>query len=133
MWVAPIGCTSAYNSSVTVLTISEARASLPEVVTRAADGEEITITRHGQPAAMVVRPDVVRSRPGVEVVLADVHDLARALGERARRNGHSLAEEVREILDAAAAEALPPIELTTVRAGGRSAWSRAEIYGDEGR
>jgi hypothetical protein len=27
----------------------------------------------------------------------------------------------------------PPIHLTTVRTGSTSTWSRAEIYGDEGR
>jgi len=31
------------------------------------------------------------------------------------------------------AAALPPIRLTTVRTSGDSRWSRAEIYGDEGR
>ena len=30
-----------------VMTVSEARAALPEVLNRVADGEEITITRHG--------------------------------------------------------------------------------------
>jgi antitoxin (DNA-binding transcriptional repressor) of toxin-antitoxin stability system len=45
-----------------VLTISEARAALPEGVTRAADGEEITITRHGAPVAVMVRPDIVWAR-----------------------------------------------------------------------
>jgi prevent-host-death family protein len=44
------------------LTISEARAILPEVVDRVGRGEEITITRHGQPVAVVVRPDALRAR-----------------------------------------------------------------------
>ena len=42
--------------------MSEARARLPEVLDRVAAGEEITITRHGRPAAVVLRPDAVRSR-----------------------------------------------------------------------
>ena len=44
------------------MTISEARAALPEVIDRVAEGEEITITRHGRPVAVVVRPDILRSR-----------------------------------------------------------------------
>ncbi len=44
------------------MTISEARAALPEVVRRVGAGEEVTITRHGQPVAVVVRPDALRAR-----------------------------------------------------------------------
>jgi antitoxin (DNA-binding transcriptional repressor) of toxin-antitoxin stability system len=44
------------------MTVSEARAALPEVLDRVADGEEVTITRHGRPVAVVVRPDVLWSR-----------------------------------------------------------------------
>lgn len=43
------------------MTISEARASLPAVLDRVEAGEEITITRHGRPVAVVVRPDARRS------------------------------------------------------------------------
>lgn len=65
-----------YSSCVAVMTVSEARAALPEVLDRVADGEEITITRHGRPVAVVVRPDVVWSRSRAE----------GALGEAARLN-----------------------------------------------
>jgi antitoxin (DNA-binding transcriptional repressor) of toxin-antitoxin stability system len=44
------------------MTVSEARAALPEVLDRVAGGEEVTITRHGRPVAVVVRPDILRSR-----------------------------------------------------------------------
>jgi prevent-host-death family protein len=44
------------------LSISEARAVLPEVLDRVERGEEITITRHGRPVAVLLRPDAVRSR-----------------------------------------------------------------------
>ncbi len=58
------------------------------------------------------------------------------LRERAMRHGHSVQEEVREILQAAAADrpsarALPPLNLVTVRAGRTSSWSREEIYADD--
>jgi antitoxin (DNA-binding transcriptional repressor) of toxin-antitoxin stability system len=42
------------------MTVSQARAALPELLTRVEDGEEIMITRHGRPVAVLVRPDVVR-------------------------------------------------------------------------
>lgn len=44
------------------MTVSEARAALPEVLDRVGRGEEVTITRHGRPAAVVVRPEALRSR-----------------------------------------------------------------------
>lgn len=62
-----------------IMTLSEARASLPEVLNRVADGEEITITRHGKPAAVVVRPDVLWSRTRAELVLEQAHRLDQLL------------------------------------------------------
>jgi len=44
------------------MTASEARAALPEILDRVGTGEEIVITRHGRPVAVVLRPDAVRSR-----------------------------------------------------------------------
>lgn len=44
------------------MTVSAARAALPEILDRVAAGEEVTITRHGKPAAVVVRPDALRVR-----------------------------------------------------------------------
>jgi len=120
-----------------VMTVSEARAALPEVLTRVALGEEITITRYGSPVAVVVRPDIIWSQPGTEAVMDETEGLVRILRERARRHGRSLEQELRAILDAAenapGAAPLPPIRLTTVRTVGGSTWSREEIYGDEGR
>jgi len=62
-----------------VMTISEARASLPEVLDRVADGEEITITRHGRPAAVVVRPDVMWSRSRAQRALNESERLSDLL------------------------------------------------------
>lgn len=67
-----------------------------------------------------------------------------ALRERARRHGHSMQQELRDILEAAAAapeapRALPPIEdelvLVDRAAPGPidSTWRREDIYGDDGR
>jgi antitoxin (DNA-binding transcriptional repressor) of toxin-antitoxin stability system len=120
-----------------VMTVSEARAALPEVLTRVAQGEEITITRYGSPIAVVVRPDIIWRSPGTEVVMDETEGLVRILRERARRHGRSLAEELRMILDAAENATGPvplaPIRLATVRTAGNSTWSRGEIYGDQGR
>ena len=60
------------------MTVSEARAALPEVLNRVAEGEEVTITRHGRAVAVIVRPDIVWSRSRAEVVLneaAQIHAL----------------------------------------------------------
>lgn len=44
------------------MTISEARAALPQIVQRVSDGEEVIITRHGRTVAVVVGPDALRVR-----------------------------------------------------------------------
>lgn len=44
------------------MSVTEARAALPGVLDRVAAGEEVTITRHGLPVAVVVRPDALRRR-----------------------------------------------------------------------
>jgi hypothetical protein len=51
-----------YISGMTMMTVSEARAALPEVLDRVAGGEEVTITRHGRPVAVVIRPDILWAR-----------------------------------------------------------------------
>ncbi len=119
------------------MTVSEARAILPEVLTRVAQGEEITITRYGNPIAVVVRPDIIWSGPGPELVMDETEGLVRTLRERAKRHGHSLQQELHAILELAenapGPAPLPPIRLATVRTAGTSTWSREEVYGDEGR
>ena len=69
------------------MTVSEARAALPGLLSRVEDGEEVTITRHGRPVAVIVRPDTLRSR--------------RA------RGALDDAERVHELLAGAAAAPLP--------------------------
>jgi antitoxin (DNA-binding transcriptional repressor) of toxin-antitoxin stability system len=61
------------------LTVSQARASLPELLTRVEEGEEVTITRHGRAVAVLVRPDVMRSRAHVIIEAAGrIHALMSA-------------------------------------------------------
>jgi antitoxin (DNA-binding transcriptional repressor) of toxin-antitoxin stability system len=62
-----------------VMTVSEARAALPEVLNRVAEGEEITITRHGRAVAVIVRPDIMWSRSRAEGVLAESERLGNLL------------------------------------------------------
>lgn len=63
---------------VTTITVSEARASLPEVLDRVGSGEEVTITRHGAPAAVMVRPDALRVRRA-ESAFAGANEIAALL------------------------------------------------------
>ena len=58
-------CTMMY---MTQLSVSEARAILPELLDRVERGEEITITRHGRPAAVLLRPDSVRMRRAKQTI-----------------------------------------------------------------
>ncbi len=61
------GCTVAPVSSMSV---SEARAALPEILDRVQAGEEVTITRHGEAVAVVVRPDTLRARRADQALAA---------------------------------------------------------------
>jgi prevent-host-death family protein len=65
---------------MSTMTVSEARANLPALLDRVDCGEEIIITRHGAPAAVLVHPDMLRVRR-VPAIIKDaerVHDLLEA-------------------------------------------------------
>jgi prevent-host-death family protein len=64
------------------MSVSEARAALPEVLDRVEAGEEITVTRHGKPVAVVVRPDALRSRRA-EAAFAAADEVGAALARGA--------------------------------------------------
>lgn len=66
------------------MSVTEARAGLPEVLDRVAGGDEVTITRHGRPVAVVVRPDALRVRRA-EAALAVAFSLRTELEAAARR------------------------------------------------
>lgn len=76
------------------MSVSEARAALPQILDRVLAGEEVTITRHGRAVAVVVRPDAIRVRR------AD-----RALAE---------AERVRDLLARGRATRLPDAPVVSV-------------------
>ncbi len=71
-----------YSSNMSTMSVSEARAALPEILDRVLAGEEVTITRHGQEVAVVVRPDAIRVRRA-DQALADAERLRDMLA-RAR-------------------------------------------------
>lgn len=64
------------------MSVSQARAALPAILDRVLAGEEVTITRHGEAVAVVVRPDAVRVRRA-DRAIADAERL-RDLLERGR-------------------------------------------------
>lgn len=62
------------------MSVSAARAKLPRLLDRGQRGEEVTITRHGQPVAVVVRPDVLRLRRA-DRAFAGAAQVARLLAQ----------------------------------------------------
>jgi prevent-host-death family protein len=71
------------------MSVSEARAALPQILERVTEGEEVTITRHGRAVAVVVRPDVLRTRRA-EAVLETaeaIRDLLIDAGARSLESG----------------------------------------------
>ena len=91
------------------MSVSEARASLPEILDRVIAGEEVTITRHGRGVAVLVRPDAIRVRRA---------DQALAQAERLR----SLLDQGRNarLADAPVVSAARAEELVADVAVGRS-------------
>ena len=79
------------------MTVSEARAALPEVLDRVAEGEEVTITRHGRAVAVVVRPDILWSRRAGGA-LDDAERIHALLAEAALPEGPGLTERRAEEL-----------------------------------
>ena len=85
---------------MTSLSASEARATLPDLLNRVEDGEEITITRHGRPVAVLIRPDALRARHA-EVVLdeaAQIHNLLAEAAATPLPEGTGLTEQRAEEL-----------------------------------
>jgi antitoxin (DNA-binding transcriptional repressor) of toxin-antitoxin stability system len=82
-----------------MMTVSQARASLPELLSRVEAGEEVTITRHGRPVAVLVRPDVLR--PRAEVIIeaaAQLHEMLMAARDEELAAGPGLTTEQAEEL-----------------------------------
>jgi len=82
-----------------VMTVSQARAALPDLLNRVNEGEEITITRHGRAVAVLVRPDVVRAR--AHVVIEDagrIHELLEVAAGSELGAGSGLSEQRAEEL-----------------------------------
>jgi prevent-host-death family protein len=77
------------------VTVSEARATMPEILERVQAGDEITLTRHGQPVAVIVRPDALRARRRT-AAMQTARDI-RAMLEEGRRTplhaGAGIAQE----------------------------------------
>jgi prevent-host-death family protein len=52
------------------ISVSDARAALPSIIERVLGGEEVTLTRHGEAVAVMVRPDRLRARRSTAVLTA---------------------------------------------------------------
>jgi prevent-host-death family protein len=62
---------------MTTVSVSEARAAFAEILDRVEAGEEITITRHDKPVAVVMAPNSVRTR---RKAAAEAIERARQIG-----------------------------------------------------
>ncbi|MGQ0778735.1 MAG: type II toxin-antitoxin system Phd/YefM family antitoxin [Pseudonocardiales bacterium] len=85
---------------MTQLSVSDARARFPEVLDRAAEGEEVTITRHGQPVAVVVRPNALRTHRAEATIrqARQVSDLLAAAGQQPLASASLSAERADELV-----------------------------------
>jgi prevent-host-death family protein len=53
---------------MSIYSVTDARANLPEILDRVEAGDEVTLTRHGRPVAVIVRPDDLRARRASQVL-----------------------------------------------------------------
>ena len=83
------------------ISVSEARSKLAELLDRVGDGEEVTLTRHGVPVAVLVRPDVLRPRRAA-AAYAMADEIARRMHEARKRplsrRGSMSAERAEELI-----------------------------------
>jgi antitoxin (DNA-binding transcriptional repressor) of toxin-antitoxin stability system len=89
----------------TTVSVSEARAALPDILELVRTGNEVTLTRHGVPVAVIVRPDALRGRRADQALAAamTVHEVIQqgrrsALKTRptmSRERADALVEELR--------------------------------------
>ena len=82
------------------ISVSEARSKLPELLDRVGEGEEITLTRHGVPVAVLVRPDALRTRRAAAAFkkAEEIGDMLRQARERPPRDKGGLSVEYAESL-----------------------------------
>jgi antitoxin (DNA-binding transcriptional repressor) of toxin-antitoxin stability system len=87
---------------MTLLNVSEARAVLPELLDRVAGGEEITITRYGRPAAVLLHPDALRTRRAESLIRRARHVgmLVASAGSEPLAPGVLSAERAEELVEA---------------------------------
>lgn len=80
---------------MSVRSVSEARATLPELLDRVEAGEEVTITRHGKPVAVMVKPDRLRHRRAEDAYrrAASLHDELESAGNRSPMSSGGLSPE----------------------------------------
>jgi len=83
------------------MTVTKARAALPQILQRVLAGEEVTITRHGEPVAVIVRPDTLRARRATDRLTdaVRVRDLiARSRQTQLHRRPNLTAQEADALL-----------------------------------
>jgi prevent-host-death family protein len=80
---------------MSTMSTTEARAALHELLDRVTAGDEVTITRHGRPVAVVVRPDALRARRAADALKGaeKIHELLSAAAASSLAAGGALSEE----------------------------------------
>lgn len=70
---------------MSTVSVSEARSSLPQLLERVEQGHEVTLTRHGKPVAVLIRPDSLRTRRA-ERVFREAERIGALIDEARRRD-----------------------------------------------
>ena len=77
------------------INVTEARSKLPELLERVSEGEEVTLTRHGIPVAVLVKPDRLRPRRAAAVMkkAEELHQMLLAARDKPLSDGGLISRE----------------------------------------
>lgn len=78
-----------YNLLVITMSVSQARAEMHHLLEAVQRGEEVTLTRHGDAVAVIVRPDMLRTRRADEAFAMAAHIDEMLTHSRARAGADS--------------------------------------------
>lgn len=79
-------------------TVSEARAALSEIVDEVVAGGRVILTRHGEPVAVIVRPDAIVNPRAAEVMAQAAERRALEVARRKPLPPGSISPEFAEAL-----------------------------------
>ena len=90
-------CTLSYNQTMITVAVSKARSELRALLERVKAGDEVVLTQHGEPVAVLLHPSQLRARrasPRLDRAAKRLEELRSAPSPRRAGIGPARAEEL---------------------------------------